>query len=124
MNEEKGRIEIGTQFGYLTMIKDLGYRKQNSRDKRVRWSLCRCICGNEIEVLNNNLKTGGTKSCGCINSFGEQKIIKILIDNKINFSTQYTFNELRGTRNGLLRFDFAIFDNDNNLIELIEFDGR
>lgn len=124
MNDEKGRIEVGTQFGYLTMIKDLGYRKQNSRDQRVRWSLCRCVCGNEIEVLNNNLKTGGTKSCGCVNSFGERKIIKILLDNKINFSTQYTFHQLKGVGNGSLRFDFAIFDDNNNLIELIEFDGR
>ena len=72
-NEEKGRIEIGTKFGYLTMIEDLGYRKQHSRDKNMRWSLCKCVCGRVVEVCNNNLKTGGTKSCGCINSFGEQK---------------------------------------------------
>ena len=123
-NCTQGGIEIGTQFGQLTMIQDLGYRKQQSRDKRERWSLCKCVCGQEVEVSNNNLRTGGTKSCGCIKSFGERQIRQLLEQNNINYSTEYTFYDLKGTRNGLLRFDFAIFDDNNNLIELIEFDGR
>ena len=123
-NYNKGCIEIGTQFGYLTYIKDLGYRPEASREKNIRWGLCKCICGREVEVSHNNLKSGGTQSCGCVNSRGEAVIIKLLLDNKINFSTEYTFNDLLGTRNGLLRFDFAIFDDNNNLIKLIEFDGR
>lgn len=28
--------------------------------------LCRCECGAEVVVLSNNLRTGNTKSCGCI----------------------------------------------------------
>lgn len=123
-NCQKGEIEIGTQFGYLTMIEDLGYRKQQSRDKRARWSLCQCICGTKIEVANNNLRTGGTKSCGCVKSYGESAIRKILLDNNINFATEYTFDDLKGERGNPLRFDFAIFDSEHNLIELIEFDGR
>jgi len=86
--------------------------------------LCKCVCGREVEVSNNNLRTGGTKSCGCIKSFGEREIRQLLEQNNINYSTEYTFYDLKGTRNGLLRFDFAIFDDNNNLIELIEFDGR
>lgn len=123
-NFEKGIIEPGTRFGYLTYIKDLGYRKQQSRDQNIRWGLCKCICGREVEISHNNLKSGGTKSCGCINSRGEAKIIQILLKNNINFATEYTFNDLKGARNGSLRFDFAIFDLDNTLIKLIEFDGR
>lgn len=123
-NCQKGEIEIGTQFGCLTVIQDLGYRKQNSRNKRARWSLCQCSCGTKIEVSNNNLRSGNTKSCGCVNSFGENEIRKLLIKNNINFATEYIFNDLKGTRGGHLRFDFAIFDNNNQLIELIEFDGR
>ena len=106
------------------MIKDLGYRKQKSRDKRARWSLCQCICGTKVEVANNNLRTGGTKSCGCIKSYGESEIRKILLDNNINFATEYVFDDLKGEKGNPLRFDFAIFDNNNNLIQLIEFDGR
>lgn len=123
-NLKKGEIPLGSKFGYLTMIKDLGCRQQSSRNKSERWSLCRCICGREIEVRNNNLKTGGTQSCGCINSRGEKIINEILQQNNINFATQFTFNELIGVNGGRLRFDFAIFDKNNNLIKLIEFDGR
>ena len=123
-NCQKGGIELGTKFGYLTMIEDLGYRQQQSRNKRERWSLCQCVCGTKIEVSNNNLKSGGTKSCGCIKSYGEAAIRKILLDNNINFATEYTFDDLKGERGNPLRFDFAIFDDKNNLIQLIEFDGR
>lgn len=122
-NSKGHEILMGTQFGYLTAIKDLGMRKQKSRNKNERWTLCKCICGSEIEVRNNNLKTGMTRSCGCINSHGEAYIAEILTKNNITFAKQYSFNELRGTRGGILRFDFAIFKN-NKLIELIEFDGR
>ena len=121
-NYEKGIIPPNTTFGYLTFIKDLGYREQK-RGKRERWSLCRCFCGAEIEVSNNNLKSGGTTSCGCIKSRGETIIAQILRENNINFSTQYTFPDLKGINGGSLRFDFAIFKN-NQLYKLIEFDGR
>lgn len=123
-NADGHEIKVGTVFGNLTMIQDLSLRKQNSRDKNERWSLCKCVCGNTLEVRNNNLKTGMTKSCGCVNSYGEKRISEILRANNINFATQYSFNDLKGTRDGVLRFDFAVFDNQNQLVELIEFDGR
>ena len=116
-------INIGDQFGYLTVIEDLGFRKQSSRNQRERWSLCKCECGNIIEVCNNNLNTGATQSCGCIKSRGERVIAKILRDNNINFATQYSFPDLRSDKNGVLKFDFAIFKEDK-LFKLIEFDGR
>lgn len=122
-NTQGHEIQMGTKFGYLTATKDLGMRKQNSRDKNERWTLCKCICGTEIEVRNNNLKTGMTRSCGCINSYGEEIIAQLLSKNNISFAKQYSFNDLKGTRKGMLRFDFAIFKNDK-LIQLIEFDGR
>lgn len=123
-NAQGHEIAIGTVFGNLTVIQDLGLRKQNSRDKNEKWSLCKCACGNTLEVRNNNLKTGMTKSCGCINSYGEKRISEILRENNINFATQYIFSDLKGTRDGALRFDFAVFDDNNVLVELIEFDGR
>jgi hypothetical protein len=33
---------------------------------RVRWT-CQCDCGTKITVAANNLTSGGTKSCGCLN---------------------------------------------------------
>ena len=122
-NIQRGLIPIGTKFGHLTVIEDLGLRMQ-PRGRRARWSKCRCDCGTIVEVLNNNLKSGGTQSCGCIKSRGETIIRKLLLDNNINFSVEYTFNDLTGERGNKFKFDFAIFDKNNNLYELIEFDGR
>lgn len=117
------QINVNDRFGSLVVIKDLGFRQQASRDKRERWSLCQCDCGNLIEVRNNNLNTGMTQSCGCVKSRGERLIAQILRENDINFSTQYSFQDLRTDKNGILKFDFAIFK-DNKLYKLIEFDGR
>ena len=116
-------INIGDRFGLLTVVEDLGFKQQLSRNKRERWSLCQCDCGNIIEVRNNNLNNGNTQSCGCVNSRGEQIIANLLRLNNINFSVQYSFPDLRTEKNGILKFDFAIFNN-NQLYELIEFDGR
>ena len=118
-------IQIGDRFGKLTVIADLGMRKQNSRDKNWRWSLCQCDCGSEpIEVPNNLLKNGFKKSCGCISSLGEEEIKKILDINNINYIQEYHFDDLRNPfTNKMYRFDFAIFKN-NQLAYLIEFDGR
>ena len=45
---------------------------------------------------------------------GEYKIASILKENSINFIREYKFNDLKDIH--LLRFDFAIFDNDENLL--------
>lgn len=123
MNWEKGTIPIGTRFGHLVVIEDLGYRIQ-PRGKRARWSKCRCDCGTEFDVLNNNLKSGGTRSCGCVKSRGETLIRELLIKNNIKFAREYSFPDFIGERGNAYRFDFAIFDKNDKLIELIEFDGR
>ncbi|WP_291631441.1 hypothetical protein [Clostridium sp.] len=65
-----------------------------------------------------------TTSCGCINSKGELKISSILNDNNIKYKTQYTFNDLRSENGSLLRFDFAILNDDNKLLYLIEYQGK
>lgn len=56
---------IGQRFGKLVVIKRTGYR--NNKDKRRRLWLCKCDCGNEIEVTGISLKSGKRKSCGCLN---------------------------------------------------------
>lgn len=125
-NINNNKIKIGDKFGKLTVIEDLGLRKQKSRDKQWRWSLCKCECGTICEVPNNELMTGHKKSCGCLTSYGEEKIKNMLIKNNVCFKRQYSFSDLRTSNNGILKFDFAIFDNteNNKLLYLIEFDGR
>lgn len=83
---------------------------------------CLCLnCGNKVNVNSGNLKNGQI-SCGCINSSGEYKITKILQELNVNFIKQYKIKECRNILP--LPFDFAIFNNKENLCCLIEFQGR
>ena len=107
------------RFGKLVVLKYAG----SNRD-RSQW-LCQCDCGNEVIVNQMELKKGNTLSCGCLrSSFGELIINNILQDNHILFQREYQFNDLLSENNIPLRFDFAIFNNDNSLKCLIEYDGE
>ena len=52
----------GQVFSRLTVIS----RAENNKDGNVQWN-CLCICGNETKALTGDLKSGKTKSCGCLN---------------------------------------------------------
>lgn len=123
-NKARSSVKVGNIYGYLEVIEDLGFRHQ-TRGRNESWYRCKCHnCGNEkYETNGNNLQAGNTTSCGCINSRGEKLISQILKRNNINFTTQYTFKDLRSEKGYCLKFDFAIFK-DNKLDYLIEFDGR
>lgn len=54
-------INIGDKFDRLTVIEDTGKRSAG----REAIYLCKCDCGNEIEVRSSNIGRH-TKSCGCI----------------------------------------------------------
>lgn len=60
---------IGKKFGKLTVVKRGEDYISPSGTRRVQW-LCKCDCGNEnlILVAANNLTSGHTKSCGCLNN--------------------------------------------------------
>jgi hypothetical protein len=56
-----GRAEmLGKKFGKLTPVKVLKEKKLHLLYR------CVCDCGNEIEAMGNSLRSGNTKSCGCI----------------------------------------------------------
>lgn len=52
----------GSVFGRLTATS----RSETRGRHRVYW-LCACQCGNEKWVIADALKSGGTRSCGCLN---------------------------------------------------------
>lgn len=53
---------IGKKFGKLTVLEETG-----ERDKyKYKIYKCQCDCGNIIYVNSNKLKSGNTKSCGCL----------------------------------------------------------
>lgn len=111
----------GEMFGELYVIeRDYDY-PQNGKKPRTMWK-CKCSCGNIISVDRTHLVGRGQSSCGCKNSIGELNINKLLTNNNINYKSQYTNSDLRTDKNGYLKYDFAILQNDK-VIRLIEFDG-
>lgn len=118
--EVNGINRLGKKYGKLTALEII----EKPSSKGIYWK-CLCECGNYTTVLGSNLATGAVKSCGCIkSSYGEEIIANLLLKNKIDFVKEYTFSDLVGIGGGTLRFDFAIFDKNKKLIQLIEYDGE
>lgn len=86
---------------------------------------CQCDCGGYTEVSSAALLSGNTTSCGCLknHSIGEAIINNYLIDMKYNFKRQITFNDCLSPKSSKLKYDFGIYDENNNLLGLIEYDG-
>ena len=53
---------IGKKIGRLTVLENT-YKR--NKDNRVLYK-CQCECGNIVEVAGKYLKSGNTKSCGCL----------------------------------------------------------
>ena len=87
---------------------------------------CICDCGRKCVKQAIYIRTGDTKSCGiCTNhSIGERLIQEFLEKRKINFQHEYYFSNFVTPNGGYYRFDFAIFDNKQNLLFLLEYDGE
>ena len=109
---------VGNKYGKLIVIEEMF-------DEDKPKVLCKCDCGNTIILDRHDVLTRHTNSCGCLTrSLREEFIEQILIDNKIKYKTQYTFSDCKSENNYVLRFDFAIFNEENSLIQLIEYDGQ
>lgn len=67
----------GEKFGRLTAIERVGKNKYNY----ALWK-CKCDCGNEVVVSGRSLRSGNTKSCGCLNLDTSTKSI-------VNFNTKH-----------------------------------
>lgn len=57
-------------------------------------------------------------------SRGEIKIEEILTDAELNFKMEYSFDGLASPSGRPLRFDFVVFDDDNNIDFIIEYQGK
>lgn len=57
-------------------------------------------------------------------SKGEKKLIEIFKKNNIIFKREFSFMDLTGKKQVPLRFDFAIFNKDGQLVACVDYDGR
>jgi hypothetical protein len=56
------RIDLtGQRFGRLIVLEDVG----RTKSKKVIWR-CQCECGNTVDVISGQLRSGKTQSCGCL----------------------------------------------------------
>ena len=112
----------GQIFGELYVIERDFEHPQTSKKPVTYWK-CQCSCGNIISVSRTHLISRNQSSCGCKQSIGELNINKILTHNNIKYKTQYTNHNLQTAKGGYLKYDFAILNEKNEVIRLIEFDG-
>lgn len=118
------KIQIGEIYG---LFKVLSIRpSENYPDHQCRADV-QCIdCGKiQTECRFDNILEG-TLSCKCFRkrSHGEKIIYHYLKAHpSIIWDNEYTFDDLVGKKGGSLRYDFVIFDNNDNVIQLVEFDG-
>lgn len=107
----------GQRFGLLTVV-DLAYINE---DRRAVWN-CKCDCGNITQVSSHELLSCGTISCGCLRkSMGEIRLEELLLQMNINYCSQYRIKDCKNKKP--LPFDFAVFNKDNQLLALIEYQG-
>lgn len=116
----------GMRSGFLIAIEPTEKRiHYGENSSYVVW---KCQCLNPLhkipvfcEATCTDITTKNKTSCGCINSRGEAVILEWLIDNKINYQQQKTFNTCRfPNTQWLAKFDFYL--PDYNL--LIEYNGK
>ncbi len=66
------------KFGRLTAL----YVDTDSNKKKRCW-VCKCECGKITSVVTNNLKSGITRSCGCLAKENTSKMAKNRLNNKL-----------------------------------------
>ena len=120
--KENTRIDLtGQQFGHLTVIGP-GIKPETNHQRGAYWT-CQCTCGCVINVSAHSLRNGRTKSCGCIKSMGEDRVAKILLDNKANFGKQFSFEDCLSDKGKRLYFDFIVYRNNGSFV-LVEYQGE
>lgn len=106
---------IGKKFGKLTPIERFTKGKTS-------FYRCNCDCGAKgIEISHSHLMSGHTTSCGCVKSKMNMRMDHLLTAEGIHFIREYSFPDC--VYKAPLRFDFALFNDVNELIGLIELNG-
>lgn len=112
--KENAEKHIGEKYGKLTIINCFPKNGQYYYN-------CKCECGNDCIISGKHLFNGDTTSCGCINSKANEEMARILKRLNIPFKREYRFEDCKDKMP--LPFDFALFNNENELIGLIENNG-
>lgn len=110
----------GQRFGHLVAIEPTGRKNKCGQ----QYWLFQCDCGNLHEALGVTARAGKVLSCGCLVSKGEEKIISELLKLEVPFRSQVIFKDCLTENNNPMRFDFGIYDKEDRLLFLLEYQGE
>ena len=79
-------------------------------------------CNHESFLMSPDKFERGQRCPKCLRSTGEEEIAKVLSKNNLRYIEQKRFDDLVYKKR--LSFDFAVIDNKNKIIAMIEFDGE
>lgn len=86
----------GEKFGRLTVISLICKHRENGAPATI-WR-CKCDCGNVVDVRAGNLRSGGSKSCGCLSKELAAKTAKDLLGKKYGRLTVVARNGSKNKR--------------------------
>lgn len=108
--ESTMKITIGEKHGRLTIVKDLGIGVLNGSNTQCRNVKCLCECGNEFESQYSNVKYGGTKSCGCLQTETSKKSVKIMIESNTKHGDAIKESEYNRLYNTWCRMKYRCYN--------------
>lgn len=108
---------IGQRYNKLLIIDYDHYEND------MRYWKCLCDCGQECVVSSRYLQSPKTIGCcGCEGSKAENDMANLLDERNINYEKQYRFKDCKDIKP--LPFDFAVLNDKEQLIFLIELHGE
>lgn len=106
MNDKRSHnfIDItGNKYGRLTVI---SFQK-TGKDRSAKW-LCKCDCGNECVVDGYRMRSGKTKSCGCLSSeTARKKATKHGMSSSRIYSIHNAMNERCFNKNSIEYYNYG-----------------
>jgi hypothetical protein len=112
------KVKPGALFNRLSVIEDTGKRKRGAKV----W-LCKCSCGNSVEVRTDYLQQEWTQSCGCLRSDrAKARLPEVWKNNprKSSDKSVYKFNTLlRQYKNNAKRRDIEFALTDAEVFSLV-----
>lgn len=111
---------IGNKFGRFTIISQPIYKIGNDNRER-KYYPCKCQCGEYRDVLSDNLLSGKSKSCGCLNN---ELCVQRMLDRATLNDYEFTSDVCIGyTNKGIFLVDIEDYDKIKDFHWSINSDG-
>lgn len=95
---------MGHKFGRLTVIGEVPIEERNCR---CRLMICKCDCGNIVNVRISNLRSGNSTSCGCFAKENARRLYErpVIGERFGRLVGESTYYDDKGTRHAVCKCD-------------------